>query len=639
MQTPDPQRPESRTSTPREYQVTARKWRPTLFSSVVGQDHVTTTLRNAIRGERVHHAYLFSGPRGVGKTTTARILARALNCLDPDQNLEPCGTCESCRAIIEGRSMDVVEIDGASNNSVDDIRNLRDSAKYPPTTGRYKLYIIDEVHMLSTSAFNALLKTLEEPPPHLIFVFATTEPHKVLPTILSRCQRFDFRRMQIDDIVSRLKLIADAESMAPEEDALVVIARKGDGSMRDAQSIFDQVRSFCGDSFSAADANEALNLIDQEFFFRVTDMMRSGEGAEAFRIVEHILATGHDVAEFLVGLAEHFRHLLSVVTLGDGRLIETTTAVRSRYEAEGDDFEEGDLLRGLNLTLDAQREIRAASQPRLRLELLLSKLAMMERTVKLEELFEAIRSMPDAPAGGTSKDGASGSGAPSGGSAQEKLPGIGRSSAPSGGGPSAPAPSMQADPSSTPAETSTLRRDRATGAIASFPTNSPPTSRPGVVRESSDLERPTDPAQPTGLTIEEISSRWPSFKSGCGGFVSAMIQPATPKEVQGNILLLRVDNDVQRKMIDDSIDDVSASVSSFFDHPFRVRAVLSSQNGDHPDPSGPASPANGNGATSHNTEPDSSGSTPEGNGSSDDDEVDHPFVKGLVELLGAVRIG
>src|SRR5688500_16149878 len=203
-----------------EYLVTARKWRPAEFESVVGQEHVTQTLKNAIRSDRLHHAYLFSGPRGVGKTTTARILARALNCENPSADLEPCNVCDTCRAIVDGRSMDVVEIDGASNNSVEDVRKLRDNAKYPPVSGRYKLYVIDEVHMLSTSAFNALLKTLEEPPKHLVFVFATTEPHKVPATILSRCQRFDFRRMQIADIVGRLKFIASHEGVEVDDDAL-----------------------------------------------------------------------------------------------------------------------------------------------------------------------------------------------------------------------------------------------------------------------------------------------------------------------------------------------------------------------------------------------------------------------------------
>jgi|GEM_PF-1301152 len=372
------------------YQVTARKWRPSEFASVVGQEHVTQTLRNAIRQERVHHAYLFTGPRGVGKTTTARILAKALNCLNPGEDFEPCNQCESCVQISEGRSLDVVEIDGASNNSVEDVRKLRDNARFPPIVGKKKLYIIDEVHMLSTSAFNALLKTLEEPPAHLIFVFATTEPHKVPATILSRCQRFDFRRMQIEDIVGRLQYIAGREGYTVEEDALVTIARKADGSMRDAQSIFDQVISFCGVHVTLAGVHDALNIIDAGFFFRVTDMMRSGAPAEAFAIVEEVTRTGFDPGEFLVGLAEHLRNMLAARATGSTRLIEAAKVYVDRYAADAPTFEEGDLIRALHLVLAAGSALRSAVQPRLRLELVLVQLAAMESTVQLSRLIERL---------------------------------------------------------------------------------------------------------------------------------------------------------------------------------------------------------------------------------------------------------
>lgn len=391
-----------------EYQVTARKWRPAEFDSVVGQEHVTQTLRNAIRNHRMHHAYLFCGPRGVGKTTTARILAKSLNCLNPGEDAEPCNACESCQQITSGRSMDVVEIDGASNNSVDDIRKLRDNAKYPPVSGHYKLYIIDEVHMLSTSAFNALLKTLEEPPKHLIFVFATTEPHKVPATILSRCQRFDFRRMQIPDIVGRLRYIAEQEKMEVDDDALGVVARKADGSMRDAQSIFDQVTAFCGTTITYHQANDALNLIDQDFLFRVTDMMRAQDTAESFAIVEHLMRVGYDPQEFLIGLAEHLRNYLTVITAGSTRLIEAAKMHIDRYATEARSMEQGDVIRALHLVLAAQQAIRTAPQPRLRLELALVQLAVMDSTVNLTQLLEKIDRMPDNPNGGNNGGGNSG---------------------------------------------------------------------------------------------------------------------------------------------------------------------------------------------------------------------------------------
>jgi DNA polymerase-3 subunit gamma/tau len=251
-----------------EFIVTARKWRPQQFKDVIGQEHITTTLRNAIHTGRIHHAYLFCGPRGVGKTTTARILARAVNCLDPHDN-EPCNVCSSCKAILENKSLDIIEIDGASNNSVDDVRKLRENAKYPALDGKYRLYIIDEVHMLTTSAFNALLKILEEPPSHLLFVFATTEPHKVPATILSRCQRFEFKRMKNADIIKQISIIAEKDGLVIDDEAMLTIARKADGSMRDAESLLDQIVAFCGKTINYTEMADALHLIDTEFFFRI----------------------------------------------------------------------------------------------------------------------------------------------------------------------------------------------------------------------------------------------------------------------------------------------------------------------------------------------------------------------------------
>ncbi len=264
-----------------EYIVTARKWRPLRFDEVIGQEHVTQTLKNAVRMNRIHHAYLFSGPRGVGKTTTARILARVVNCQNPI-DAEPCNKCESCISILEGRSLDVIEIDGASNNSVDDVRTLRENAKYPPISGKYKIYIIDEVHMLSTSAFNALLKILEEPPSHLIFVFATTEPHKVLPTILSRCQRFEFHRMEINTIIEQISKIARSEGITIDDMSLYTLAKKADGSMRDAQSIFDQFVASAGKTIQYEKVKELLHIIDNEYYFKVSDAFQTGNSSIGF---------------------------------------------------------------------------------------------------------------------------------------------------------------------------------------------------------------------------------------------------------------------------------------------------------------------------------------------------------------------
>jgi DNA polymerase III subunit gamma/tau len=371
------------------YQVTARKWRPMIFDDVVGQGHVTNTLRNAIASNRVAHAYIFSGTRGCGKTTTARILARSLNCLSPN-NQNPDNLCEVCKEIIEGRSMDVIEIDGASNRGVEEIRNLRDSVRYTPTHGKYKIYIIDEVHMLTKEAFNALLKTLEEPPAQVVFVFATTEIHKVPMTILSRCQRFDFRRIAIDEIVTTLTTIAEAEHITIEHDALMVIAKRADGSLRDAQSIFDQVRSFCGNDIKTAELLMAFNVVDQEMYFRLSENLRYHNASNVIRLVDEIIKNGYDLREFVNGLIEHLRNLLIVRSTESTKLIEISENYKKRYETEASQFTEQDLLRYIKQANELDQALRWAAQPRYRLEAALIQMAKMENAVQIGELLQQI---------------------------------------------------------------------------------------------------------------------------------------------------------------------------------------------------------------------------------------------------------
>lgn len=374
-----------------EFLVTARKWRPLRFSDVVGQEHITRTLANAITKKRLHHAYLFTGPRGVGKTTCARILARAVNCLNPI-NAEPCNECSSCLDMLSGRSVDIIEIDGASNNSVDDVRKLRDNAKYAPLNGAYKMYIIDEVHMLSTSAFNALLKTLEEPPPHLMFVFATTEIHKVPATILSRCQRFDFRRMEIDTIVQQLRAIATAEGITIDDESLVAVARKADGSMRDSQSIFDQVVSFCGTTIAFADLADVLHLIDVDFYFALGDAIHAKDVAAMFHHAREVLRRGYDLQECLVGLLEHYRNILTVLTTGGTSLIEASTAHAERYAKVAQLHTQADVLRIMTLITQGEAVLRSnPPQPRIRFEFTLIQLASMDSTVDLGRVLATLK--------------------------------------------------------------------------------------------------------------------------------------------------------------------------------------------------------------------------------------------------------
>jgi len=382
-----------------DYVVSARKWRPMIFEDVAGQAHITQTLRNAIASQRLAHAYLFSGPRGVGKTTTARLLAKAINCNNPvGQN--PDNACENCVEITEGRSFDVLEIDGASNRGVDEIRNLRESVRYAPSKGRYKVYIIDEVHMLTKEAFNALLKTLEEPPPQVVFIFATTEINKVPATILSRCQRFDFRRIKTDDIAANLRAIAAAEGLHADDDALLLVARKADGSLRDAQSLFDQVIALCGKEVTSARMVEALNMVGQEMYFRVTDLIKAGDVEGGLALVNDVMTRGYDLREFIAGLMEHFRNMLVAKATGTTTLIEAADVFRQRYQTEAGSFSIADILRLQRLAGGTESALRWTTQPRFRLEADIVQMISMPRAQDVGELLVRLDELKKKPGSG-----------------------------------------------------------------------------------------------------------------------------------------------------------------------------------------------------------------------------------------------
>ncbi|MCF8381988.1 MAG: DNA polymerase III subunit gamma/tau [Chlorobium sp.] len=368
------------------YQVIARKYRPKTFEDITAQEHITRTIQNSLRMGRVGHGYIFSGLRGVGKTTAARVFAKAVNCQkiieDPEYLrtvTEPCGECESCRDFDAGTSLNIAEFDAASNNSVDDIRTLRENVRYGPQKGRYRVYIIDEVHMLSIAAFNAFLKTLEEPPPHAIFIFATTELHKIPATIASRCQRFNFKRIPLEEIQKQLQMICNAEGITVEPDALQLVGRKAHGSMRDAQSILDQVIAFSVDrqnegGISYSKVAELLNYVDDDHFFAVTDAVLERNPSAMIDTAQFVIENGYDEQDFLEKLIEHLRNILMVQNLRSPRLVERPDAVRERYLRDAERFSPGSVMQMIDLLLNTSRELKFQFEYRFRFELALLKL-------------------------------------------------------------------------------------------------------------------------------------------------------------------------------------------------------------------------------------------------------------------------
>lgn len=364
-----------------QFIVSARKYRPTRFADVLGQEHISHTLKMAFSQDKLAHAFLFTGPRGVGKTTCARILAKTLNCLDMTADYEPCGKCESCISFDDNASFSIFELDAASNNSVDHIRNLIEQVRIPPLSGKYKVFIIDEVHMLSTAAFNAFLKTLEEPPPYAIFILATTEKHKILPTILSRCQIFDFRRLQVGDIVKQLNIIASQESIKAEEEALHLIATKADGAMRDALSIFDRIAGATNNHITYDAVTENLNLLDYTYYFKVVDQLLTEDLSGIMLTIDEVLKKGFDPEVFLTGLSEHFRQLLVSKDVSTITLIENTTAIRDKYLHQSQLVSIDYLLTWMELCSECDINFRTARNKRLHLEMTMIKMIFVQSMI------------------------------------------------------------------------------------------------------------------------------------------------------------------------------------------------------------------------------------------------------------------
>ena len=387
-----------------EYIVSARKYRPDSFESLIGQDTIARTLSNSIRRGQLAHAYLFCGPRGVGKTTTARIFAKMINCANPGPDMQPCGECESCVSFQEGRSYCIHELDAASNNSVEDIKTLMEQVQVPPQVGKYSVYIIDEVHMLSQAAFNAVLNTLEEPPAHAIFILATTEKHKILPTILSRCQTYDFNRISIPDMVRNLRGIAVKEGVAIDDESLHVIASKADGAMRDALTIFDQTVAFCGTQVKYEDVIRNLNVLDYEYSFKLVDAFLAGDYATAFLVLDEILAKGFNALHFVGSLSSHLRNLVVAKTGGLEPLLELPESLKKRYAEQAGRCSHQFLYDALGITTACESGYKTAVNPRLHIEFALMRLSyLLVKPVAAENKPVAAENKPTATAPAAAK--------------------------------------------------------------------------------------------------------------------------------------------------------------------------------------------------------------------------------------------
>lgn len=369
--------------------VSARKYRPATFDTVVGQGHITTTLKNAIKNNHLAQAFLFCGPRGVGKTTCARILAKTINCTALTAEAEACDTCESCKSFNSNASMNIHELDAASNNSVDDIRNLVEQVRYAPQSGKYKIYIIDEVHMLSQAAFNAFLKTLEEPPSYAIFILATTEKHKIIPTILSRCQIFDFNRIQIKDISKHLVGIAQKESIQFEEEALHLIAQKADGALRDALSIFDLIVTYSlGHAITYKDTIANLHILDYDYYFKITDAILQEKPSQLLLLFDEILAKGFDGHNFIVGISEHFRNLMVCKDEATIKLLEVSDSTKNKYKEQAHQASISILMSALSIANQCDTQYKASKNTRLHVELALMKMAYLGQAIQLARSVE-----------------------------------------------------------------------------------------------------------------------------------------------------------------------------------------------------------------------------------------------------------
>ena len=539
-----------------QYIVSARKYRPDSFGTLIGQDNIAQTLKNSILRGQLAHAYLFCGPRGVGKTTTARIFAKMINCSNPSSEMEPCGVCESCQSFAEGRSYCIHELDAASNNGVEDIKTLMDQVRIPPQVGKYSVYIIDEVHMLSQAAFNAFLKTLEEPPAHAIFILATTEKHKILPTILSRCQTYDFNRITVDNIVKNLRMVASSEGVTIDDESLHVVAHKADGAMRDALTIFDQTVAFCGTDVKYQDVLRNLNVLDYEYSFALVDAFLKGDYPSALLAFDEILTKGFNALHFVAALSSHLRDLIVSRSGGLEALLELPDSLKKRYKEQADRCPLPFLYEALSVTTQCESGYRASVNPRLHIEFALMRLSFIatkptapSATVAQAPATATAQSPAQSPAQSTAQSPAPAT-APSPASVQAPV------AAPVSVPVQEPASVAQAQPHAPEASTQAAsgqpqRRTRASRTAATL-------SMKAVMDGQQEKATPAQTQDAPAPSDEVLKSKWPELSAAYGDKPRlASMLSSTTLTISGNddskMVVFRVVNEAQKEWVESKL--------------------------------------------------------------------------------------
>ena len=537
-----------------QYIVSARKYRPDSFGTLIGQDNIAQTLKNSILRGQLAHAYLFCGPRGVGKTTTARIFAKMINCSDPSSEMEPCGKCESCLSFAEGRSYCIHELDAASNNGVEDIKTLMDQVRIPPQVGRYSVYIIDEVHMLSQAAFNAFLKTLEEPPAHAIFILATTEKHKILPTILSRCQTYDFNRITVENIVLNLRMVAQNEGVTIDDESLHVIAHKADGAMRDALTIFDQTVAFCGTDVHYQDVLRNLNVLDYEYSFSLVDAFLRGDYPSALLAFDDILVKGFNALHFVSALSSHLRDLIVSRSGGLEALLELPQSLKIRYREQAERCPLQFLYEALNITTQCESGYRASINPRLHIEFALMRLSMLNgrlaapvqtpvaQSVAAAQPTAAVQPTPVAPHPAPAPQQPA--------SAVQSAPAPQPSPAPAA--PQQPAPSVIPTGGAATAEESAPQRRTRASRVASALSMQSVIDGPQHKAEAAPQDAPAP-------SDDELTAKWPQLakvyesKPRLANMLSSTELEITPAEDGAKTVTFRVVNEAQKDWVESKL--------------------------------------------------------------------------------------